>query len=426
MSNQFDYMSEGARKEMLENQGTKVSSLPASSSANPTYARRATDTPPSEWQAIVHNLLQAMVQMKGSDLIVTAGVRPSVKLFGEVKPLGQADSVITPSQAMEMVKSIMNEKQKTDYFQNKSCNFAISIEGVGRFRVNAFTQQGRAAMVLRVINTKIPSLESLSVPPILKQIIMQKRGLIIVVGATGSGKTTTMAAMLGYHNKNRASHIITIEDPIEFVHDHEKSIVNQREIGVDTPSWEAAIEDALREAPDVILIGEVRSRETMEHAISFAETGHLCLCTLHANNANQALDRIVNFFPEDRRDQLLMDLSLNLNAIVSQRLIPSPTKGRVPAVEVLLKTPYISNLIFKGDVPAIKDAMKAGKEQGMLTFDHALFDLYENNLISFEDALRNADSAGDLKLEIKLKSKRGLPKEGGVGNTPINEIKIRD
>lgn len=354
-------------------------------------------------------LLKTMFDKKGSDLFITAGFPPAMKLNGEMVPM--ASQPLTPENTMAFVHAVMNEKQREEYTKNLECNFAIAVEGVARFRCNAFMQQGRAGMILRIINTKIPQLSSLGVPETLKKIIMEKRGLIIVVGATGSGKSTTLAAMIGHRNQNQAGHIITIEDPIEFVHEHVKSIVTQREVGVDTHSWEEALKNTLRQAPDVILIGEIRDRETMEHAVAFAETGHLCLATLHANNSNQALDRIINLFPEERRHQLLMDLSLNLKAVVSQRLLPAPGKGRVPAVEILLNTPFIQDLIFKGEVGAIKEAMKKGKELGMQTFDQAIFDHYEVGNITYEDALRNADSVTDLKLAIKLHSKRGLPED---------------
>ncbi|NCQ51653.1 PilT/PilU family type 4a pilus ATPase [archaeon] len=370
----------------------------------------------TQYKAYVTQLLKAMWEKKGSDLFITAGFPPAMKLNGEI--ITMAAQPLTAEQTMSFVHSVMNEKQKKEFSEDYECNFAIGVEGVARFRINAFMQQGRAGMILRIINTKIPLLSSLGVPETLKKIIMEKRGLIIVVGATGSGKSTTLAAMIGHRNHNQAGHIITIEDPIEFVHEHGKSIVTQREVGVDTKEWENALKNTLRQAPDVILIGEIRDRETMEHAVAFAETGHLCLATLHANNSNQALDRIINFFPEERRSQLLMDLSLNLKSVVSQRLLPSASGGRIPAVEILLNTPYIQDLIFKGEVSAIKEAMKKGKELGMQTFDQAIFDHYEDGLVTFEDAMRNADSVTDLKLAIKLQSKRGLPddqKGGGHG-----------
>jgi twitching motility protein PilU len=378
----------------------------------------------TQYKAYMVQLLKAMYEQKGSDLFITSGFPPAMKLNGEL--IQMTNQPLTPENTLNFVHSIMNEKQKKEFTDNWECNFAIAIDGVARFRVNAFMQQGRAGMILRIINTKIPDINSLGVPDTLKKVIMEKRGLVIVVGATGSGKSTTLAAMIGYRNNHQAGHIITIEDPIEFVHEHAKSIVTQREVGVDTKEWENALHNTLRQAPDVILIGEIRSRETMEYAVAFAETGHLCLATLHANNSNQALDRIINFFPEERRHQLLMDLSLNLKAVVSQRLIPAATGGRVPAVEILLNTPYIQDLIFKGEVSAIKEAMKKGKELGMQTFDQAIFNHYEDEKITYEDAMRNADSVTDLKLAIKLESKRGLPDDhkpvaatGGLGGLKI-------
>jgi twitching motility protein PilU len=300
----------------------------------------------------------------------------------------------------------MNERQRAEFEQSRECNFAIKPEGIGRFRVNVFMQQGFVGMVLRVITTTIPKLDDLGVPPVLKDIIMSKRGLLLVVGGTGSGKSTTLAGMIGHRNENSYGHIITIEDPVEYTHPHKNCIVTQREVGVDTRSWEDALHNTLRQAPDVILIGEIRSKETMEHAVAFAETGHLCLGTLHANSANQALDRIINFFPEERRQQLLMDLSLNLRGIISQRLIPKKeAKGRVAAVEVMLNSPLISDLILKGEIHQIKEVMSRSNELGMKTFDQALFDLYEADLIAYEDALRNADSMNELRLKIKLQGK---------------------
>lgn len=363
----------------------------------------------SQYKAYVTQLLKVMYEKKGSDLFITAGFPPAMKLNGEVITL--TPQPLTTEQTTNFVLSIMNDKQKEEFATHFECNFAIAVENVARFRVNCFTQQGHAGMILRIINTTIPNIEGLGVPDTLKNIIMEKRGLIIVVGATGSGKSTTLAAMLGHRNRNQAGHIITIEDPIEFVHEHNKSIITQREVGVDTEDWHAALKNTLRQAPDVILIGEIRDRETMEYAVAFAETGHLCLATLHANNANQALDRIINFFPEERRNQLLMDLSLNLKSVVSQRLIPATAGGRVPAVEILLNTPYVSDLIFKGEVSTIKEAMKKGREFGMQTFDQALLELYDAGKISYEQALKNADSVTDLKLAIKLSSTRGLPEE---------------
>lgn len=399
MSNQFDYVAPGAKSEQFQEEVAKQNV--------PTDVQNG-----QQFRDYMYKLLQIMLEKKASDMFITSGFPPAIKLNGSLEPLN--NTVLTDKHTELLTLGIMNDYQRKEYLSKSECNFAIAPE-FGRFRVNAFRQQGRAGMVLRVINTKIPKLEDLGVPTTLSKIIMEKRGLVIIVGATGSGKSTTLAAMLGYRNANQAGHIITIEDPIEFVHPHNKSIFTQREVGVDTESWEAALKNTLRQAPDVILIGEIRDRETMEYAVAFAETGHLCLATLHANNSNQALDRIINFFPEERRHQLLMDLSLNLKAIVSQRLIPSKEKGRVPAVEILLNTSYIADLIFKGEVPAIKEAMKKGREYGMQTFDQALFDLYENNSITYEDALRNADSSNDIRLEIKLKSKREDKKDDSNG-----------
>lgn len=352
----------------------------------------------------MHDLLRTMLQKNGSDLFVTAGAAPSVKIDGAMSPIG--NQALSPQHTQVLVRSIMNDKQLAEFEQTQECNFAISLPGVSRFRVNAFTQRGSVGVVLRVIRSEIPQFEDLDLPPILKDITMTKRGLVIFVGATGSGKSTSLAAMVGYRNEHSKGHIITIEDPIEFVHNHRNCIVTQREVGVDTDNYEIALKNTLRQAPDVILIGEIRDRETMDHAIAFAETGHLCLSTLHANSTNQALDRIINFFPEDRRQQLLMDLSLNLKSLISQRLIPTASgDGRVPAVEVMLNTPLMSDLIFKGNVHEIKELIAKSNELGMQTFDQALFDLFEEGRITFEDALRNADSINDLRLRVKLEGK---------------------
>jgi twitching motility protein PilU len=308
---------------------------------------------------------------------------------------------------MALARAIMSDKQSAEFERSKECNFAIAPAGIGRFRCNAFVQQGKVGLVMRVIPTTLPTVDKLGVPQVLKEIAMSKRGLCILVGATGSGKSTTLAAMVDWRNENSYGHIITIEDPVEFVHPHKNCVVTQREVGLDTDSWEAALKNTLRQAPDVILMGEIRDRETMENAVAFSETGHLCLATLHANSANQALDRIINFFPEERRPQLLMDLSLNLRAMVSQRLIPRQDgKGRSAAVEIMLNTPLISDLIFRGEVSEIKEIMKKSRNLGMQTFDQALFDAYEGNVITYEDALRNADSLNDLRLQIKLNSQR--------------------
>ncbi len=352
----------------------------------------------------MHDLLRTMVQKDGSDLFITAGAAPSMKVHGTMLPM--SSQVLTSQHTQLLVRAVMNDKQLSEFDQTQECNFAISLPGVSRFRVNAFTQRGSIGAVLRVIRSDIPRFETLGLPEVLREISMTKRGLVIFVGATGSGKSTSLAAMVGYRNENSKGHIITIEDPIEFVHSHKNCIVTQREVGVDTESYAVALKNTLRQAPDVILIGEIRDREAMEHAIAFAETGHLCLSTLHANSTNQALDRIINFFPEERRQQLLMDLSLNLKALISQRLIPSATgAGRVAAVEVMLNTPLMSDMIFKGNVHEIKELIAKSTELGMQTFDQALFDLHQDGRISYEDALRNADSVNDLRLRIKLDSK---------------------
>jgi len=352
----------------------------------------------------MHDLLRMMVQKDGSDLFITAGAMPSMKVDGAMKPL--SSQALSQQHTQVLVASIMNDKQRAEFDETQECNFAINLPGVSRFRVNAFTQRGSVGVVLRVICSEIPNFDDLGLPPILKDIAMTKRGLVIFVGATGSGKSTSLAAMVGFRNENSFGHIITIEDPIEFVHNHKNCIVTQREVGVDTDSYEIALKNTLRQAPDVILIGEIRDRETMEHAIAFAETGHLCLSTLHANSTNQALDRIINFFPEDRRQQLLMDLSLNLKGLISQRLIPNISgNGRIAAIEIMINTPLMSDMIFKGNVHDIKELIAKSNELGMQTFDQALFDLYEAGEIKFEDALRNADSINDLRLRVKLEGK---------------------
>jgi twitching motility protein PilU len=352
----------------------------------------------------MHDLLRTMVKKNGSDLFITAGAVPSMKVDGEMKPL--SNQSLSPQHTQILVAAIMNDKQRAEFEGTQECNFAISLPGVSRFRVNAFTQRGSVGVVLRVIRSEIPLFEDLNLPPILKDISMTKRGLVIFVGATGSGKSTSLAAMVGHRNQNSFGHIITIEDPIEFIHNHRNCIVTQREVGVDTEDYGIALKNTLRQAPDVILIGEIRDRETMEHAIAFAETGHLCLSTLHANSTNQALDRIINFFPEDRRQQLLMDLSLNLKSLVSQRLIPTVSgNGRIAAIEIMINSPLMSDLIFKGMVHEIKELIAKSNELGMQTFDQALFNLYESGQIKYEDALRNADSVNDLRLRIKLEGK---------------------
>jgi twitching motility protein PilU len=349
----------------------------------------------------MNSLLVMMGQRKASDLFITSGFPPALKVDGEITPVSK--TTLSPMHTLTLARSIMNDKQAAEFERTSECNFAINPPGTGRFRCSAFMQQNHVGIVIRTINVTIPRFEELMLPPILRDIIMAKRGLVIFVGATGSGKTTSMAAMVDHRNRNSRGHIITIEDPIEFVHEHRNCIVTQREIGSDTESWAVALKNTLRQAPDVIMIGEIRERETMDHAIAFAETGHLCLATLHANNTNQALDRIINFFPEERRQQLLMDLSLNLRSFISQRLIVKRDgKGRVPAVEVLLNSPLIADLIFKGEVSEIKEIMKKSNELGMQTFDQALFQLHEAGHISYEDALRNADSVNDVRLRIKL------------------------
>jgi twitching motility protein PilU len=350
------------------------------------------------------DLLRLMVSKGGSDLFITAAFPPAIKIDGRVTPV--SSQPLTAGHTSDLARAIMSDKQAAGFEESREANFAISPGDLGRFRVSAFMQMGCVGMVVRTITTTIPVLEELALPEVLKDVVMTKRGLVIMVGATGSGKSTTLAAMVGYRNEHSQGHIITIEDPVEFVHPHKNCVITQREVGVDTDSFETALKNSLRQAPDVIQIGEIRDRETMEHAIAFAETGHLCLATLHANSANQALDRIINFFPDERRLQLLMDLSLNLKGMISQRLIPrKEARGRVVAVEILLNSPLISDLIFKGEVHEIKEIMKKSRELGMQTFDQALFDLYEAQQITYEDALRNADSVNDLRLNIKLHSR---------------------
>jgi twitching motility protein PilU len=353
---------------------------------------------------VFSDLLKLMVHKKASDLFITAGVPPSLKIDGKVTPVTK--QALTPEQSRAFAYGVMTEEQRRQFEAKNECNFSISPQEIGRFRVNIFMQQSRVGMVLRAIENKIPKFEELLLPKVLTDIALTKRGLVIFVGATGSGKSTSLAAMIGYRNEYSYGHIITIEDPIEYVHDHRNCIVTQREVGVDTETFDTALKNTLRQAPDVILIGEIRSRETMDYAIQFAETGHLCLATLHANSANQALDRIINFFPEERRSQLLMDLGLNLKSIISQRLIVKKDgKGRVPAVEVMINSPLIADLIMKGDIPGIKELMAKSGEAGMQTFDQSLFTLYEAGLISYDDALRNADSQNDVRLRIKLEGK---------------------
>ncbi|MFA7620104.1 MAG: PilT/PilU family type 4a pilus ATPase, partial [Thiohalomonadaceae bacterium] len=347
------------------------------------------------------SLLKLMVHKSASDLFITAGVPPSMKVHGKITPVAKGS--LTPDQARQIVHSIMNEKQRQEFEENRECNFALSRSGIGRFRVNVFQQRSQIGMVLRRIETHIPSFDDLNLPGILQELAMTKRGIVLFVGGTGSGKSTSLASMVDYRNRSSSGHIITIEDPIEYVHQHQGCIVTQREVGIDTDSFENALVNTLRQAPDVILIGEIRHRETMEYAIAFAETGHLCLATLHANNANQALDRIINFFPEDRRSQLLMDLSLNLKAVVAQRLIPrADGQGRRVAVEVLINTPLVAELILRGEVHGIKELMKKSTEHGMRTFDQALYELFRQGHITEQEALRNADSANEVRIMIKL------------------------
>lgn len=369
----------------------------------------------------IHDLLRAMIAKKASDLFITAGFPPAFKLDGKMTPV--SNQSLTPQHTQELARALMNDKQAQQFEGSNECNFAINPPGIGRFRVNAFVQQARVGLVLRTITTTIPKMDDLGLPSVLKDVVMTKRGLVIVVGATGSGKSTTLAAMLGYRNENSYGHIVTIEDPIEYVHDHKNCLITQREVGVDTETWETALKNTLRQAPDVILIGEIRDRETMDHAIAFAETGHLCMGTLHANSSNQALDRIINFFPEERRSQLLMDLSLNLKGLISQRLIPNKDgSGRAAAIEILLNTPLISDLIFKGEVHEIKEIMAKSRELGMQTFDQALFDLYEGGAITYEDAIRNADSMNELRLQIKLNGKEAQDRDMTTGLDHLNIV----
>jgi len=369
---------------------------------------------------LIHNLLRGMINRKASDLFITSGFPPAFKVDGKMTPV--SPQALTSAHTQELARAIMNDRQAAEFEATHECNFAISPPAIGRFRVNIFMQQQRVGMVLRTITTKIPDLDQMNMPPVLKDIVMTKRGLVILVGGTGSGKSTTLAAMLGHRNKNSYGHIITIEDPVEYVHEHINCIITHREVGVDTESWHNALKNTLRQAPDVILIGEIRDRETMEFAVAFAETGHLCMATLHANSANQALDRIINFFPEERREQLLMDLSLNIKALISQRLIPKKDgAGRAAAIEILLNSPLISDLIFKGEVNAIKGVMAKSRELGMETFDGALFNLFEAEMISYEEALKNADSVNDLRLRIKLQSKLSGDRDlmSGAGNLKL-------
>ena len=359
-------------------------------------------------RAYMHKLLAAMRQAGGSDLFISHDFPPSMKANGSMQPLTQQK--LTGDVTQILAHALMNEKQRAEFAKEMECNFAISIPNISRFRVNVYVQQQNVAMVCRTIASEIPNFDKLELPPVLRDVIMNKRGLVLVVGGTGSGKSTTLAALIDYRNSSAAGHIITVEDPVEYVHVSKQSLISHREVGVDTHSWHHALKNTLRQAPDVILIGEIRDPETMEHAIAFAETGHLCLGTLHANNANQAIDRIINFFPEERRNQLLMDLSANLRSIVSQRLIRTEDgKGRKAAIEILLNTPTIAEKIFKGAFGEIKGIMEKSRELGMRTFDWALFELYDSGHIGFEEAIRNADSSNELRLAIKLKSRRGEP-----------------
>ncbi|MBS0376579.1 MAG: PilT/PilU family type 4a pilus ATPase [Proteobacteria bacterium] len=370
---------------------------------------------------LMQDLLRRVVERKGSDLFITAGFPPAIKIDGEIRP--QTDKSLTPEQSATLTRAIMNDKQTRDFDSTKECQFAIAPPGIGRFRASAFIQQGHTGCVIRTINAKIPTIEDLELPPILKDVALTKRGLVIIVGGTGSGKSTTLAAMLDHRNEKTRGHIVTIEDPVEYVHAHKGCVITHREVGVDTDSWHAALKNTLRQAPDVILIGEIRDRDTMEYGIQFAETGHLVLATLHANSANQALDRIINFFPEEKREQLLMDLSLNIRALISQRLVPREAgAGRIAAMEIMLHSPLIADLIFKGDVAAIKDVMARSTRLGMKTFDQSLYDLYEAQLITYEEALRNADSKNELRLRIKLESRR----EDKLSHEQANSLRIED
>jgi twitching motility protein PilU len=370
---------------------------------------------------LMQDLLRRMVERNGSDLFITAGFPPAIKIDGEIRP--QTDRPLTPEQATTLTRAIMNDKQTRDFDATKECQFAIAPPGIGRFRASAFVQQSFTGCVIRTINAKIPTIEGLELPTILKDVALTKRGLVIIVGGTGSGKSTTLAAMLDYRNEKTRGHIVTIEDPVEYVHAHKGCVITHREVGVDTDSWHAALKNTLRQAPDVILIGEIRDRETMEYGIQFSETGHLVLATLHANSANQALDRVINFFPEEKREQLLMDLSLNIRALVSQRLVPREGgAGRIAAMEIMLHSPLIADLIFKGDVTAIKDVMARSTRIGMKTFDQSLYELYESNQISYEEALRNADSKNELRLRIKLESRR----EDKMSHEQASTLRIAD
>ena len=377
-------------------------------------------------QKYIQTLLLWMTKNDASDLFILAGFPPAVKIHGELIPIPDAPRIM-PEQSHLLTTSVMNSIQYAEFENTKECNFAISISGIGRFRVNALQQRASSGMVIRVIRTSIPKLHDLGVPALLGELSMTKRGLLIMVGATGSGKSTTLAAMIDHRNENSKGHIITIEDPIEFTHNHKKCIITQREVGVDTDSWGAALKNTLRQAPDVIFMGEIRDRETMEYALQFAETGHLCMATLHANNANQAIDRVINFFPEERRSQTLMDLGMNLRAMVSQRLIPKKGGGRVPAIEILINTPLVSDKILKGETSDLKEVMKKSRESGMITFDESLYHLYKSGQISFEDGYRNADSANEYRLKVKLDSAGAGEDAQNTANadTPQEEVKFK-
>ncbi|MEN9384758.1 MAG: hypothetical protein RI959_810 [Pseudomonadota bacterium] len=369
----------------------------------------------------VNDLLRLMVGRNGSDLFLTADFPPAIKVDGKITKVSPQPLSGTHTQAL--ARAIMNDKQSAEFERTKECNFAIAPGGIGRFRVNAFVQMGKVGLVMRTIPAKIPTIDEMALPQVLKNVALQKRGLCILVGGTGSGKSTTLAAMVDWRNESTHDHIVTVEDPVEFVHQHKNCIITQREVGLDTDNWENALKNSLRQAPNVILMGEIRDRETMEHAIAFSETGHLCMATLHANSANQAMERIINFFPEERHAQLLKDVSLNLKGMIAQRLLPRQDgKGRVAAVEVLLNSGLMADLIMKGEIQEIKEVMKRSREAGMQTFDQALFDLFEANQISYEDALRNADSQNDLKLNIKLNSQRARTTDLAAGTEHLQIV----
>jgi twitching motility protein PilU len=370
----------------------------------------------------INDLLKLLITRQGSDLFITADFPPAIKVDGKLTKVSA--QMLTPAHTMALVRSVMNDKQAAEFERTRECNFAIAPSSIGRFRCNAFVQQGNIGMVMRLIPQKLPTIDGLGLPQILKDVVLSKRGLTILVGATGTGKSTTLAAMVDWRNIHSQGHILTVEDPIEFVHPHKNCIVTQREVGLDTDDWESALKNSVRQAPDVILMGEIRDRETMEHAIAFADTGHLCLATLHASSANQAFERITNFFPEEeRRAQLLVDLALNLRSIISQRLLPKENgKGRAAVFEVLLNTPLIADMITKGQVGEMKDVMRRSRELGMQTFDQSLFDAFEAGLISYEDALRNADSQNDLRLQIKLTSKRAKSPDLAAGTEHLQVV----